>query len=94
MESIKSCGSPDGYNTVSPEWIHIDFAKEAYHVSNKHNYLMQMTKWLAHQESVAHFNMYLDWVHKQKDPPDNDLDNSDDGEVEVLLSHCDNMVMP
>ena len=28
--AIQSRGSLDGYNTKSPEWLHIDYAKEAY----------------------------------------------------------------
>jgi hypothetical protein len=32
----------DGYNTEFPECLHIDFAKEAYDASNKHDYTEQM----------------------------------------------------
>ncbi|TEB21573.1 hypothetical protein FA13DRAFT_1642617 [Coprinellus micaceus] len=64
--SIRSKGSADGYNTESPERLHIDYAKEAYRASNKRDYLQQMTKWLARQETLRRFRAYLDWVKKQE----------------------------
>ncbi|EPQ50928.1 hypothetical protein GLOTRDRAFT_133665 [Gloeophyllum trabeum ATCC 11539] len=36
LDSIKSRGSADGYNTELPERLHIDLAKDAYHATNKH----------------------------------------------------------
>ncbi|KAF9496260.1 hypothetical protein BDN71DRAFT_1505955 [Pleurotus eryngii] len=42
IDSIKELGSLNGYNTESPERLHIDFAKEAYRASNRHNFLVQM----------------------------------------------------
>ena len=35
INCICSLGSADGYNMESPEHLYIDFAKEAYHASNK-----------------------------------------------------------
>ncbi|KAF8155439.1 hypothetical protein B0H34DRAFT_783352 [Crassisporium funariophilum] len=35
VESIHSLGSADGYNSESPEHLHINFAKAAYRASNK-----------------------------------------------------------
>ena len=35
FSAIQSHGPLDGLNTESPEWLHIDYAKEAYQVSNK-----------------------------------------------------------
>ena len=60
--TIQSRGSLDGYNTESPEWLHIDYAKEAYRASNKRDYIRQMTVWLGRQEAVARFRAYLDYV--------------------------------
>ncbi|KZP05730.1 hypothetical protein FIBSPDRAFT_666170, partial [Athelia psychrophila] len=54
-------GSADGYNTESPERLHIDYAKDAYRASNKKDYAYQMTVWLERQESVDRFQSYLDW---------------------------------
>ena len=35
INAIRALGSTDGYNSESPERLHIDFAKEAYRASNK-----------------------------------------------------------
>ena len=35
INAIRALGSTDGYNSESPEHLHIDFAKEAYRASNK-----------------------------------------------------------
>jgi hypothetical protein len=39
-------GSANGYNSKSPERLHINFAKEAYQASNKQDFLEQMALWL------------------------------------------------
>jgi hypothetical protein len=61
--AIQARGSLDGYNTESPERLHIDCAKEAYRASNKKEYTRQMTVWLGRQEAVARFRAYLDYVN-------------------------------
>ncbi|KAF8874590.1 hypothetical protein BD779DRAFT_1613547 [Infundibulicybe gibba] len=74
IEAIKSRGSTDGYNTESPERLHIDYAKDAY-------YVKQMTIWLSRQEAVAQFAAYLDWLSVYDissttgDDPDTDTDD-------------------
>jgi hypothetical protein len=60
--AIQSRGSLDGYNSESPERLHIDYAKEAYRASNKKEYVRQMTVWLGRQEAVARFRAYVDYV--------------------------------
>ncbi|KAG2040381.1 hypothetical protein BDR03DRAFT_932668 [Suillus americanus] len=62
VQSIKLFGAADGFNTKLPKHLHINFAKEAYHTSNKHNYEEQMVLWLQHQESIFCQAMYLEWV--------------------------------
>ncbi|KAG1750469.1 uncharacterized protein EDB91DRAFT_1078501 [Suillus paluster] len=52
LASIILFGSTDGFNTELPERLHIDFAKEAYHASNKRDYEEQMALWLQRQEAV------------------------------------------
>ncbi|KAG1869961.1 hypothetical protein F4604DRAFT_1881323 [Suillus subluteus] len=52
VQSIMLLGTADGFNTELPERLHIDFAKEAYHATNKRDYEEQMTLWLQHQEAV------------------------------------------
>ncbi|KAJ6464432.1 hypothetical protein C8R45DRAFT_840248 [Mycena sanguinolenta] len=56
-------GSADGFNTESPERLHIDYAKNAYRATNKKDYIDQMTLWLQRQEAVARYSAYLEWAH-------------------------------
>lgn len=63
---IEFFGSADGYNTESPERLHIDYAKEAYRASNKRDYTIQMVNWLHRQEAVDHFDIYLKWICQQR----------------------------
>ena len=51
IDSIISRGSADGFSTESPERLYIDFTKNTYRATNKKNYLVQMTKWLDHQDA-------------------------------------------
>ncbi|GLB43997.1 putative zn-finger domain-containing protein [Lyophyllum shimeji] len=96
FEAIKSRGSADGYNSESPERLHIDFAKEAYRASNKKDYFKQMTRWLGRQEAVARFGAYLDWLaemesgspSKSDDPAGLDRDNPEsDDELDDSLNN-------
>jgi hypothetical protein len=61
-ELIRRFGSADGFNTESPERLHIDFAKNAYRASNRKDYIQQMTSWLQRQENVDRFTEYLAWT--------------------------------
>ena len=84
--AIQSRGSLDGFNTESPERLHIDYAKEAYRASNKKDYVQQMTVWLGRQEAVARFRAYLDYVNALDPsmPPDDELhDFEDNGNDEM-----------
>ena len=86
LAAIQSRGSLDGYNTESPERLHIDYAKEAYQATNKKEYVQQMTVWLERQEAVARFMAYLNYVialdpkTHDDEPPDFELE---DNEMEV-----------
>ncbi|KAJ3850246.1 hypothetical protein EV368DRAFT_84747 [Lentinula lateritia] len=58
------------------EWLHIDLAKAGYRASNRRNFIVQMTIWLARQEAVHWFTAYLKWAvgadreyHVAKTPP-------------------------
>ncbi|KAJ7195819.1 hypothetical protein GGX14DRAFT_376655 [Mycena pura] len=59
---IRLFGTADGFNTESPERLHIDYAKNAYRASNRKDYIDQMTMWLQRQEAVARFTAYLEWT--------------------------------
>ncbi|KIP01073.1 hypothetical protein PHLGIDRAFT_123702 [Phlebiopsis gigantea 11061_1 CR5-6] len=61
-QMIRLLGSADGYNTESPERLHIDYAKKAYRASNRKEYLTQMATWLQRQESLDYFSSYLTWL--------------------------------
>ncbi|KAJ7274667.1 hypothetical protein C8J57DRAFT_1062559 [Mycena rebaudengoi] len=61
-ELIRLFGSADGFNTESPERLHIDYAKNAYRASNRKDYIIQMTLWLQRQESVARFSAFREWM--------------------------------
>jgi hypothetical protein len=65
INSIRFLGSADGFNTESPEHLHIDYAKNAYKGSSCIDYIAQMTKWLQQQEAVSRRNAYLEWVALQ-----------------------------
>jgi len=65
LDCIMSLGSADGYNTKSPERLHIDFAKEAYRASNKRDYVEQMAIWLQRHEAMWLRETYLIWVEKR-----------------------------
>lgn len=64
-------GSADGFNTESPERLHIDYAKDAYRASNRKDYLAQMVVWLRRQEAIDRFSLYLNWcqhgAHRSED---------------------------
>ncbi|KAJ6481135.1 hypothetical protein C8R45DRAFT_831997 [Mycena sanguinolenta] len=59
VDGIRRLGSADGYNTESPERLHIDFAKKAYRASNRRDYTEQMALWLQRQEAIALRASYL-----------------------------------
>ncbi|KAG1866944.1 hypothetical protein C8R48DRAFT_599934 [Suillus tomentosus] len=62
VQSIRALGSADGFNSESPERLHIDYAKDAYQASSKVDYIAQMTHWLELQEAVFRHGMFLNWV--------------------------------
>ena len=66
VSSIRVLGSADGYNTEYPKHLHIDYAKDAYRASNKHDYMEQMALWLQHQEAIDRKSIYLAWRQHRK----------------------------
>ncbi|KAJ3552988.1 hypothetical protein NP233_g12749 [Leucocoprinus birnbaumii] len=62
IAAIIALGTPDGYNTESPERLHIDFAKVAYRASNCRDYIKQMALWLQQCEAVWVRECYIDWL--------------------------------
>jgi hypothetical protein len=85
VDCIRSFGSADGYNSESPERLHIDFAKEAYRASNKRDYIEQMAVWLQRHEAMWIRESYLIWVGKRLETlmkMSNDGSMEEDEEVE------------
>lgn len=64
VAAIRSLGTADGYNTESPERLHIDYAKKAYAATNKKEYISQMTRWLTRQEAILGLGSYIAWVRQ------------------------------
>lgn len=70
VTSIRHHGTPDGYNTESPERLHIDYAKRAYRASNKRDYLVQMTRWLTRHEALHRQRAAIDWYYPEESSQD------------------------
>jgi Plavaka transposase len=102
---IRSLGSADGYNTESPERLHIDLAKDAYRASNKRDYVEQMAVWLQRHEAMWLRESYLIWVERRlpsmisKASQDNAMDEEDNLNVndvehevtqrDINITNCD-----
>ena len=91
MTFIRALGSADGYNTESPERLHIDFAKEAYHATNKRDYMEQMALWLQWHEAVWLWESYLIWIEDRLGVvlAEKREENNDDEDVELELEDVD-----
>ncbi|EJD45508.1 hypothetical protein AURDEDRAFT_64485, partial [Auricularia subglabra TFB-10046 SS5] len=84
VPQIRAYGAAPGYNTESPERLHIDLCKEAYRASNRRDFIAQMTVWLSHKEAVDEQAAYIDYCFP---PPllcpsstdsDSDFEDEDD----------------
>ncbi|KAF8879805.1 hypothetical protein BD779DRAFT_1550612 [Infundibulicybe gibba] len=73
--SIQALGSNDGYNSESPERLHIDFAKDAFRASNKKDYHEQMALWLQRREAMWQREAYITWLSAQQQTMDEKLSN-------------------
>ncbi|KAG8684188.1 hypothetical protein FRC11_012493, partial [Ceratobasidium sp. 423] len=58
--AICEMGTPDGYNTESPEHLHIIYAKRGWRASNKVRPLPQMVKFIQRYEAIRIHRMYID----------------------------------
>ncbi|KAG8942374.1 hypothetical protein FRC03_003269 [Tulasnella sp. 419] len=65
VDAIASHGPPDGFNTESPERLHIEVAKKGYRASNKKGYVKQMVKYVLRQEAIVLQEMYLHWYNPE-----------------------------
>lgn len=93
LDSIRSHGTADGFNTEASERLHIDLAKMGYLATNKRDtYIRQMTIWLRRQEAIHRFCLYLQWAvpgylagqeEGAKEGQPGDDDNEEDEEEEI-----------
>lgn len=90
IDSIRSRGTADGYNTEGTERLHIDLAKMGYRAGNKKEYVKQMTVWLCRQEAIHRFSLFLKWAApcdedsaSTQTNADEELGNVDEGGIEV-----------
>jgi hypothetical protein len=59
VDSIRSRGTADGFNTENTERLHIDLAKAGYNASNRVNYTRQMTSGLLDKrQSIGSAHIY------------------------------------
>jgi hypothetical protein len=59
-DSIRELGTPDGYNTEAPEYLHIVYVKRGWAASNKRNAIPQIIKYCQRLEALRMHRAYLD----------------------------------
>lgn len=59
-QSIRELGTTDGYNTETPERLHIDYVKLAFRASNGVDPTLQMAHWLQHAEAMSMLRAQLE----------------------------------
>jgi hypothetical protein len=78
---------------MSPERLHIDFAKEAYRASNKRDYVEQMAIWLQRHEAMWLRESFLIWVGKRLESlmktTDVSMMDEDEEDAQVELEHVE-----
>ncbi|KAG1722754.1 hypothetical protein EDB19DRAFT_1898159 [Suillus lakei] len=52
ISMIRLYGTTDNYNMEYTKCLHIDLAKDAYHMTNHKDEFAQMTQWLEHKEKI------------------------------------------
>ncbi|KAG8793581.1 hypothetical protein FRC12_002296 [Ceratobasidium sp. 428] len=79
-ELTRQFGAPDGYNSESPEHLHIVYAKTPYRATNKVQPTNQMVKFVQRQDALRIHKAYLRYVFG---PPEDDEDEDENKLVEV-----------
>lgn len=57
--SIRELGTPDGYNTESPEHLHIVYAKRGWRASNRREAIRQIIKYVQRLEAIRIQRAYI-----------------------------------
>lgn len=58
--SIRELGTPDGYNTESPEHLHIVYAKRGWRASNRRRAIRQIIRYVQRMEAIRIQRAYMD----------------------------------
>lgn len=67
--SIREFGTPDGYNSETPERLHIKFAKKGWQVSNHRNPIPQIIKFVQRREAIKIHRTHMDDLYGEKVGP-------------------------
>lgn len=59
-DSIRELGTPDGYNTEGPEYLHIVYVKRGWAASNKRDAIPQIIRFCQRLEALRLHRAYLD----------------------------------
>jgi hypothetical protein len=59
-ECIRELGTPDGYNTEAPEYLHIVFVKRGWTASNKRDAIPQIIQFCQRLEAIRMHRAYLE----------------------------------
>ncbi|KAG8780468.1 hypothetical protein FRC12_022991 [Ceratobasidium sp. 428] len=70
-ELTRSLGAPNGYNSESPEHLHIVYAKTPYRASNKVRPTKQMVKFVERQDALRIHKAYLLHIFGPTEEEDN-----------------------
>jgi hypothetical protein len=65
--SIRLFGATDNYNSEQFERLHIDFAKDAYHATNRREERPQMVQHLKQMEQVHLFEQVIEWRRSRQE---------------------------
>jgi hypothetical protein len=85
VQMIRELGTPDGYNTETPEHLHIEYAKVPWRASNKVKPLPQMVKYIQRQEAIYIHRIYMDkYLGVECDDEDEDVSGEVGAEVETV----------
>ncbi|KAG8734443.1 hypothetical protein FRC10_011712 [Ceratobasidium sp. 414] len=71
VDSIRELGTPDGYNTEAPEYLHIVYVKRGWAASNKRDAIPQIIEYCQRLEALRIHRAHLDeyyGVERRREP--------------------------
>ncbi|KAG9082908.1 hypothetical protein FRC06_004778 [Ceratobasidium sp. 370] len=66
-DSIRELGTPDGYNTEAPEYLHIVYVKRPWEASNKRDAIPQIIKYCQRLEALRIHRAYLNELYGEQE---------------------------